>query len=299
LKSSLNSLDFREQEKAMERNKLDLNQQLGLIRSQASAKQAEYLRYRAMLGLDSKSAIKASSVGLNKRLVTLKQNLSSLEQQYAHDSKLYVESNPRMVALQSEIHQIKDDIALEMKNSPFQAGESGEISDESTAELANKMAAAEAEAASYTAQASKLNLAMTDLEEKMRQAPAKEYNLQTMEEDEDSLSHSLELLRQRAIEAQLQEAQTLSNIFIVDDASKPSKANFPRNYEVLILGGVFSLFSAWGFVSLLERFFGRQNTPPISDSINRQLEHAQSLISGDSPRQEELISSRTIPVREG
>lgn len=285
LKSQLSSLNFQEQQSAMEHSRLALRQELDVVRAKTKAKQAEYQRYSKMIGLTSSKAISASSLGLNKRLTELKQNLFTLSQQYAHDSQIYSQENPKLIALKSQMEQVRQDIEEESRQSALNSSSTqttGMISDESTAAVVGKMASAEAEAESYKAQSISLEQALGELNARMKQAPINELRVKTVEDKESALAAALEALRRRATEAKMQETQTLSNIFVVDHASYPLKADFPRAQHLLFLGAILSILSASGLVLLYERILdakkARQNHQPPSDhpellstELNRQL----------------------------
>lgn len=283
LKTELSSLNFQEQQSAMEHSRLALRQELDVVRAKTKAKLAEYQRYNKMIGLTSSKAISASSLGLNKRLTDLKQRLFSLSQQYAHDSQIYAQENPKLIAMKSEMEQVRQDIEDESRQSALNSNTSqatGIISDESTAAVVGKMASAEAEAESYRAQEGSLSQALGELNTRMRQAPINELRVKTVEDKEAALAAALESLRRRATEAKLQETQTLSNIFIVDHATFPLKADFPRRQHLLVIGALLSVLSAYGLVLFYERIQeARKPLPPpnpehselLTSELNRQL----------------------------
>ncbi|MGE0200246.1 MAG: GumC family protein [Candidatus Melainabacteria bacterium] len=237
-------------------SRLTLKNQIAQLNAQLQGKMAEKERYEKMLGVTPDKAILATSIGLNSQLTDLQKRLYEKKQKYAELISYYTEQAPQVKQVQSEIRQIESNIDSELRRTlgdryTPDARDLLSVTDSNRANLIQNMVTAEAEVSNLKNQVSTLQGRLGQLEGDIYRIPETSQNITRLQEEEASLSKALDTMRERTIEANLQEAQTLSNVFIVDEPTEPFKARFPRQIHLFLMG-IAGTFMIWFAMILLK-----------------------------------------------
>lgn len=198
------------------------------------------------LSLDSDEALNAVALGKdNSQLITLKEDLNTALQQYQFDSTRLADTNPKMVALKNKIDtikgQIKEQIIISLGE--FIKPPKVKIFDPVRQKLVQDLVTAQTNYIGYLAEKQSLEESININKEKQSKIPEKQFILDNLKQEEMALSKAFDELRKKQIEAKIKEAETVSNISIIDSPSLPESPAFPRKFHVLI----FSIFLGLGF----------------------------------------------------
>jgi uncharacterized protein involved in exopolysaccharide biosynthesis len=243
---------------------IDLATRLNQLEAEAQGKEMEYGRYRKMLHLSSESAMTASALGMNDNLNKLHTKYYELSQTYASMKTTLTDKNPRLQALRSQMEQVEKSIQDETGRTLGQAKNAKSansmpaVADIPRSNVINQMVTAQAESIRLHAEAEMIKNRLKQVDTEIQALPTMEQSLNTLEDQERSLSSALSTLRQKQLEAQIKEADTLSNIFIINNPSLPIHASFPGQPTVLLMGFVLGLAGAIAAVALRIKLFGHE-----------------------------------------
>lgn len=260
LKTNAMTLNVDQQNINLDTDRLQLEQQLNEIKAKMHGTLAEKSRYQSLLGANSSEALLATSIGNNAQLEKLKLELYTLNQKAAELSEHYTENSPNVVTVQSEIDQVKKNINEELRRSlgrRYSAKSAAllSIGDSNRSGLVNNMVQAEAQAINLKNQAATLESRLAQLNTKIKDIPVLESRMSSINDQESTLSRALQNLRERILETNLKEAQTLSNVFIVDPPEMPAKSEFPQAIHLLLMGLVAAVATGIATVLLKVRLF--------------------------------------------
>lgn len=217
--------------------RMDLQNRLNQLESQARGKENLARRYQQMLGMSPDKALKATALGQNGTLSKLQDELYRLEQQHSQLSSSLTDTNPKVVEIKVQIEQVKTNIDAEKARtmSKTAAGDTGVVADPNRAKLVDSMLTAQAEAQDLRTQASVIRGRLGQVSSQIRSFPTLAEGLTNIAQKEASLSTALDNLRKKALEGKLKEEQTLSNVFVVDAPRLPDRPQFPNRNHLLIL----------------------------------------------------------------
>lgn len=218
-------------------SRMELANKLSQLEAQARGKENISRRYQKLVGMNPEEALSASALGQNASLSRLQDELYRLQQQYSLLNTSLTEANPKIKELLSQIAQVKANIAMEKSRTMgnhFKEG--GVVADGTRNGLIANMLQAQGEAQDLRAQANVIQQRLDQVNEDIRHFPTMVEGLASIEQKEVSLSAALDQLRQKLMEGKLKEAQTLSNVFIVEAPRLPEKAQFPTKGHLMVLG---------------------------------------------------------------
>ncbi len=261
------TVDLETEKQEYSRGRITLAQTLKEIESEASSKQTEARQYESLLGMNAKKAISASAIGGNPTITELYSRLYSQNEQYNALRAHYKDNHAKMQELDKQIKQIEQDITAETHRmgegiSPQGMATPSAVVDRPRSEAVIKMMDAKAESQRLLAKASVLHGYMANMNQKMGTMPRFEKELIPLKDQEESLSQSLKTLKQKELDANLRELQTLSNVFVIDYPDMPMSPSFPNRIHVLLGGLILSITSAFAFPFLKRKL---QTTLSISN----------------------------------
>jgi uncharacterized protein involved in exopolysaccharide biosynthesis len=260
-KTRVNVIAQQKQADEMTKSRLDLNTQLNAVLSKARGKAAEAARYERMLNMTADQAVEAAGVGLNTSMAKLYDQLYALRQTEATLLASLTDKNPKVVEVQETIKSVEASIKKEESRSvgahPKASGRA--VSDSTRGQLITNMAKAQAESNSFQQQALEMQNLQGQLQGDMVKFPSVEEGLANIEQEERYLSNGLDTLKQKALEAHIKQAETLSNIFIVDQPTLPDKEKFPSR-PMILLFGLISGFALGVGVAFLKTRLSSSNT---------------------------------------
>lgn len=200
------------------------------------------------LAMSPKDALAAVALGSgNTNLVKMRTDLATLKQQYAHDSVKEADTNPHLVALKGQIETLEAQIKEETLRTSGRQGHKGPmIFDTVRGELVQDMAASQAKSVALGAEVSSLTAAIARVDQALRNIPKNRFTLSGLQEEERALSLAFDEMRKREIEASIKEAETPSNVFVVDAPTLPHRASFPTATHVLALSLLLGMGASMG-----------------------------------------------------
>lgn len=192
---------------------------------------------QSQLAMTPKDGLAAVALGSgNTNLVKMRTDLAVLKQQYAHDSVKEADTNPHLVALKDQIDALEKQIQQEsLQTSGRRSSKGPMIFDTVRGELVQDMAASQAKSVALGAEVSSLTAAISRVDQALRLIPKNRYTLSALQEEEHALALAYDEMRKRDIEASIKEAETPSNVFVVDSPTIPKRASFPTGTHVLAL----------------------------------------------------------------
>lgn len=225
----------------LENARMELQKSFSETQADAEGKKSQLSRLTSSIGLSPGDALEATSIGTNATLSKLYDKYYSLSQDYSKTSAHYTDESPKVASILSELKQTAKDIDYELKRTHG----SGLVnltpkvrrafSDPAHMQTISQMVATDSEAVQLNSKAGALKRQLALLNNRLSRVPEIEARISNIKQKEDSLSESLKTLQDRLMNARLREAQTLSNVFIVDPPRLPSKADAPNEKHLLLL----------------------------------------------------------------
>jgi uncharacterized protein involved in exopolysaccharide biosynthesis len=222
------------------RVQVELKNQLNLLRAQARGKQAEMSQYERMLGTSSAQALKGVAVGMNGSMSKLQDRLYNLEQEYAQVKTTLKDKHPHVQELKSQINEVQADMQTELQRTLGQGASMADntmaVADRSRTKVVDLAVASKGDSIRLSAEQATINARLAEVQRDMSTLPKVEESLANLEQEEAALSQAYRGLWQKLQEANLKEAETLSNVFVFNSPSQPLNANFPTQFHLAFLG---------------------------------------------------------------
>jgi uncharacterized protein involved in exopolysaccharide biosynthesis len=246
VKRNTHTVNIDKKTEEMTVSRIAMQRELSQIQSDATASRAKLAKYQKALGLSPSDALIASALGSNPNLAKIYDHYYELSQEMAKTSTTYTDQSPEISAIASQLAQSKRDIQDELKRT---LGENASkalpvYTDEAHMRAISEMVATQADSTQLSTKANEMRRELTDLDAALSLVPAVEESLSDLKLEESSISDSLRTLREKLLEAQLKEAQTLSNVFVIDPPSFPYKANTPNQWQLIGIGFLMGLLGA-------------------------------------------------------
>jgi uncharacterized protein involved in exopolysaccharide biosynthesis len=209
--------------------------------------------YQSSMGMSARNAVKAVGIGLNHNLQDLNESLYKQNEQLSTLSARYTDENPKIIELKQSIEQTKADIASESKRMGIEGG-GPIIADESRGKSLNEMLDVNSQAQGSQRRSAQLGKELNRVESRMNELPRIENNLKQLSDQELSLSTSLKSLEEKALDEQIREEQTISNVFVIKPPELPTSPGAPTRNHMLILSFLVSLLGAVLAVRIKSQF---------------------------------------------
>lgn len=254
---------------------IDLANRLSQVEASANGKEAEYLRYQSMLGMSPEQALEASALGMNSTLGKLQDQLYSLSQTYALMKTTLTEKNPKLQEVRMQMAQVENDIKSELiRTLGKTSGKPGTlaVADSTRGSIISQMVTAQAESIRLSTESKVLQQRIDEVNQKIELLPDMEQELNTIEDEERSVSAALTTLRQREMEARIKQAEVLSNVFIIDSPQLPGRPEFPNQLQALAIGLMLGVLAGTLTIMAKSHWVSLGLLNPISDLLasNRQ-----------------------------
>jgi uncharacterized protein involved in exopolysaccharide biosynthesis len=244
-KASHTTVNLSRETDELAKSMMDIENQLGQTQAMALSKTAQLARLRHSLGMGPDEGLRGTALGLNKSLAKLYDQQYQLSQTVGELSATLTDKHPRMVAIKSQMSANRAAISRETRRTLGRAASEddvpGAVADATRGTVIGQMATIQAEAVGLKAHAQRLRGRLTEIRQKMMTMPQVEASLSQIEQDERALAQALDGLHQKLFEARIKEAESLSNIFVVDAPTRPLRSQFPRQTEIWFLGLVLAL----------------------------------------------------------
>jgi uncharacterized protein involved in exopolysaccharide biosynthesis len=270
--------------------RMELENKLSQLQAQIQGKEHMAQRYQEMLNMSPEAALHAASLGQDSTMSRLQDELYRLQQQASLMSSSLTDNNPKVREIYAQIDQVKTSIEIQKSRimGPFSQKEYNDdiVSDGTRNTMINEMLKAQGDIRDLQAQAAITRQRLEKINSNIRQFPGTAEGLANMEQQEASLSTALDHLRQRVMEGQMKEAQTLSNVFVVDAPRLPDHASFPNKNHLVVLSLVLGLASGFAAAFLKEQLFSTPGYSAFPGQIDEAdlTENAEDLSAAEAVR---------------
>jgi N-acetylglucosaminyldiphosphoundecaprenol N-acetyl-beta-D-mannosaminyltransferase len=198
---------------------------------------------QSQLAMSPAQALQAVALGSgNESLVKMRSDLALLKQQFAKDGVKLAPTNPSMVALKRQIEELESQVKREVRETTGGSLLEGPlIYDNVRGQLVQDLASSSARSAGLGSEAGSLREAIARVNHSLRAIPESRYTLSGLQEEEKALAQAYDELRKMQIETQIKEAETPSNVFVVDAPSIPEKPSVPTGTHLIVLSTLLGL----------------------------------------------------------
>lgn len=236
-------VDIDAQTQELVRLKTQLVAQLESVQASRQNNVGNASALQKQLAMTPRQAIQAVALGSgNENLVKMRADLALLKQQFAKDSVKLAPTNPTMVAAKKQIDALEAQVNNEIHQTVGNAPANGPlIYDQVRSQLVQDLASSRARSAGLGSEAASLTAAIAKVDSALKLIPESRYTLTGLQEEEKALSLAFDELRKKQIEAQIKEAETPSNVFVVDSPSLPIKKSFPTGAHLIVLSALLGL----------------------------------------------------------
>lgn len=234
--------------------------ELNDVVARARGAEAELHRYQATLGMNPSQAVRASAIGQNPNIQKLHDELNQQQEKAAFLKGNLTAKNPKVREVETQINQIKNDLQGEVNRTiggHVNYERQVSVSDPTRGSVISQMVLTNAQVNSLHQQAASLRKELGNMNTRMRHLPNVEEAINNIEQEERNLSQALDTLEAKSLEAHIKEAETLSNIFVVDPPTLPLGPSFPSRTHILAIGFALGLFAALGAMLLRVKFTDR------------------------------------------
>ncbi len=288
-KSKMKTVNLLEESDELARSVIELGSKLNQVEAAALGKEEEAGRMQAMLNMTPERALKATALGMNQTLNKLHDDYYKTSQTYAYLKTTLTEKNPKLQEVKAQLEELESGIRQETMRSIGEENVSPgfAVADITRGEVIKQMVAAQSEAMRLKTEAAVISERLAEIEGKIAEFPNIEQHLTRLDDEEKTLSSALSTLRQKELEAQLKEAETLSNVFIIDAPRVPVSPKFPSQKHLTVLG--FMLGIVGGVVAAFLRHKSRSLKKGITILASKSV---------PSKKYKKRVSEQPVPLAE-
>lgn len=246
--SGNNAVDVDTQTQELVKLKSQLTAQLETALAAHKAHATNSANLQRQLNMTPRMALQAVAMGSgNETMTKMRTDLATLKQQYAHDSIKLAPTNPQLVALKQQIDALEKQLSAEsIQTSGSTDTKNVRIYDNVRSNLAQMMNEFQARSAAMGTEAASLRAAIAKVDASLKAIPQSKFTLTGLQEEEKALALAYDEMRKKQIEIQIKEAETPSNVFIVDSPSLPKRASFPTGLHIVLLSALLGLGAGMG-----------------------------------------------------
>ena len=237
------TIDIDAQTQELVRLKTQLVAQLESVKASHSNNSSSAKALQSQLAMSPRQALQAVALGSgNESLVKMRSDLALLKQQFAKDGVKLAPTNPTMVASKRQIEELESQVKREVRETTGGNVLDGPlIYDNVRSQLVQDLASSSARSAGLGSEASSLRAAINRVNTALKAIPENRYTLSGLQEEEKALAQAYDELRKMQIETQIKEAETPSNVFVVDTPSVPEKPSALIGLHLIILSTLLGL----------------------------------------------------------
>lgn len=257
-KESNLAIDLDEESQKLVDQKIDMVSKLDDAAASENSTKSSINELERKIGLDQDEAIKAVALGSgNTNLIELRKDLNDAIQQYQFDSVALADTNPKIIAQKNKIEEIKELIKNQVKLSlgKYAHNQNINIFDPVREKIVGDLVTSQTTYIELQAERKSLNSSISQINSLETKMPLKKYVLDNLQQEEKALSDAYDQLREKQIEAKIKEAETVSNVVVVDEPDFKNKVIFPKPTHIIILAMLLGLgmgFSSSMFKTYVE-----------------------------------------------
>ncbi|WP_299413503.1 P-loop NTPase [Acaryochloris sp. IP29b_bin.148] len=232
------------------------------ISAQIRQTQARNIALSQVTGRSTPQATyESTKAGQDPELISLRSKLADLESQLNLKRESLTEEHPDIQKLLNERSAAQ--ILYQEKLSSLSDNQSGTqnpnevAADKVTQELSEKLILSDVEQKELRQKLLSTEAYISSLNDRRQQFPVLEKTLASLTRQMETATQSVKLLKQKLDEARIAEAQLVSNLRIIEEATKPSLPTSPNVPSLLLLGTVAAFAFSVGIILLIEGLDGR------------------------------------------
>lgn len=234
--------------------------------------QGNYARSTALQGLTNTQSLGAAyasvQAGQNATLTTLQAKLTDLEANVVEARSRLGDQHPDLQALIQQRNETRSLYNQQIKALLVKTPQPQQLAtDEISQTLIANLITSEVERLALEKQLQVVQAARTQMQARLQRLPAQQQPLTTLTRKREEAATTLAALQTKLEEAQIAEAQLVSNIRITDYAWEPTASTWPKPAVVLVIATVAGAILGAGVILLLEQLDGTIRTIPDATEI--------------------------------
>ncbi|MEW5818904.1 MAG: hypothetical protein AB1782_01820 [Cyanobacteriota bacterium] len=216
------AVDLKKESSELTKARVELQKQAELLKSQVNYYDKKLADLSGQLNFrDTKTALKAVSIGEDPYLVELSQELAQSQQKYAQLKSKFTDNYPDVIAVKNEIETLEKNIAGRKTESVGDIKGIRGVYDKSSQDIIKEMALIQAEKTSTKAQLMSLRSGIEELIVQETNLPTKLMGLEGLQKEEAALAIAYENIKQKQLEARIKESEIVDNIVLINYPSDP------------------------------------------------------------------------------
>ncbi|MUG99147.1 polysaccharide biosynthesis tyrosine autokinase [Scytonema sp. UIC 10036] len=209
--------------------------------------------------------------GQDEELKKLRAKLAELEQQVIQTRLRFTEQHPTLISLTEQrdtVRALYQQELARVSTGNRDIAPKNVASDQLSQDLTSQLIASEVESRAIENKLKLTRAEKTDLLARLAQIPIKQQQLTTLSRKREEAAVSLKFLQSKLEEARIAEAQKVSNIHVIEEATLPTSPASPNVKAILVLAVVFGAILATGVMLVLE----------VMDNTLRDASEAEKLL---------------------
>ncbi|GAA6616700.1 GumC family protein [Scytonema sp. NUACC26] len=191
--------------------------------------------------------------GQNEELKKLRAKLVDLEQEAIQTRLRFTEQHPTLISLTEQRDTVRALYQQELARvSTENQAPKNVATDQLSQDLTSQLIAREVERRAIENKLKLTRTEKTDLMTRLAQIPIKQQQLTALSRKREEAAVSLKFLQSKLEEARIAEAQKVSNIHVIEEATLPTSPASPNVKVIFVLAVVFGAILATGIVLVLE-----------------------------------------------
>ncbi len=277
------------------RARVDLEKKAEVLRSTIAFENHKLADLSRQLGFkDAKEALKATAIGEDRYLINLHNDLTKAEQEYARLRAKYSVNYPEVKSTKNQIEVIKKNIEERQKETLQNVIIKRGIYDKPSQDLVTDMARVQSDRIAHIAELKILEVGVNNLLNKEAELPTKQVGLENLRKKESVLADAYNRVKQRQLNAIMNENEIVDNIVLLSEGSAPKPA-----LRSLALKGI--IFVVFGVILAASIAYIKQelqnkwlNSKEIEDSTGKKVIGVIPWVKGHYSGQEVTLDNDSL-----
>ena len=218
-----------------------------------------------------KNTYLGARIAQDEELKLLRAQLTDLESQVIVNRARLNDTHPKMVTLFEQVNATRalynQKLSSLLPKDALANFSNNVASDELSQNLASQIILSENDRSALERKLAVVSAQRVNFQTRLDQLPARQQGLAALTRQREQAAASFESLQRKLEEARIAEAQSVSNINIIDSAELPKKHNWPNTPVVLVIAIATGIILAIGVVLLLEVLNGKLYTAAEAEEL--------------------------------
>ncbi len=275
--------------------RIDLEKQAEVLRSTIAFENSKLADLSRQLGFkDAQSALKATAIGEDQYLKNLNNDLTKAEQEYASLRAKFSVNYPEVKSVKNQIEVIKENIEKRQKETLQNVIVKRGIYDKPSQDLVTDMARVQSDRFAHIAELKILEKGIDNLLSKEAELPTKQVGLENLRKKESVLADAYNRVKQRQLNAIMNENEIVDNIVMLSEGSAPRfafKALLLKAFIFLFFGIILGASIAYIKQELQNKWM---NSQEIEDSTGKKVIGIIPWVKGDYANQEIALDNDSL-----